>query len=83
MSRGFRNADSTQDLSEKANADRINEILERDRVQASQAEARRAHGGYGICENCGRPIGEERMAAVPTATRCVACQSDWEQASRL
>ena len=83
MSRGFRNADSTQDLSEKANADRINEILERDRVQASLAEVRRAQGDYGICENCGRPIGEERMAAVPTATRCVACQSEWEQASRL
>jgi len=38
MSRGFRNADSTQDLSEKATADRINEILERDREQAAVAE---------------------------------------------
>ena len=83
MSRGFRNADSTQDLSEKATADRINEILERDREQAAVAEERRAHGGYGICENCGRPIGEERMAALPTATRCIACQSSWEQSTRL
>jgi RNA polymerase-binding transcription factor len=83
MSRGFRNADSTQDLSEKATADRISEILERDREQAAEAEARRAHGDYGICESCGRPIGEERMAALPTATRCIACQSEWEQTNRI
>lgn len=82
MSRGFRNADSTQDLSEKATADQIHAILERDRLQALQAEARRAHGGYGICETCGRPIGEERMAVLPTATRCVACQSEYEQTNR-
>lgn len=82
MSKGFRNADSTQDLSEKATADQINAILEQDREQASVAEERRAHGAYGICESCGRPIGEERMAALPTATRCVKCQAKWEQASR-
>lgn len=28
---------------------------------------------YGRCEGCGRDIGAERLAAVPTATRCVAC----------
>ncbi|TME70066.1 MAG: TraR/DksA family transcriptional regulator [Chloroflexi bacterium] len=82
MSKGFRNADSTQDMSEKATADQINAILERDRLQAAEAEERRAHGGYGICETCGKPIGEERMAALPTATRCMRCQSEWEQANR-
>jgi DnaK suppressor protein len=30
-------------------------------------------GGYGHCETCGRPIAPERLAARPTATRCVAC----------
>ncbi len=83
MSRGFRNADSTQDMSEKATADQISAILERDREQAAVAEERRARGGYGVCERCGRPIGDERLAALPSATRCVACQSEWEQASRL
>ena len=30
---------------------------------------------YGRCESCGQPIAAERLAARPTATRCVACAS--------
>lgn len=30
-------------------------------------------GSYGICELCGRPIGIERLEALPGATRCVTC----------
>jgi RNA polymerase-binding transcription factor len=32
-------------------------------------------GSYGVCEICGRPVGDERLAARPTATRCVRCAS--------
>jgi DnaK suppressor protein len=32
-------------------------------------------GSYGICENCGQPIAAGRLAARPTATRCVRCAS--------
>jgi DnaK suppressor protein len=32
-------------------------------------------GTYGRCESCGQPIAPERLAARPTATRCVACAS--------
>ena len=28
-------------------------------------------GTYGLCANCGRPIGEERLDAVPYATLCI------------
>jgi len=28
-------------------------------------------GSYGSCEVCGRPIGEERLEAVPWATLCI------------
>ncbi|MFF5290195.1 TraR/DksA family transcriptional regulator [Paractinoplanes globisporus] len=28
---------------------------------------------YGVCEGCGRPIPEERLAARPFARRCMAC----------
>jgi DnaK suppressor protein len=28
-------------------------------------------GTYGICENCGQPIGEERLEAMPWATLCI------------
>ena len=83
MSRGFRNADATQDMSDKETADRIALILEEDREQASRAAALRAQGTYGICEQCGKEIGAERMEALPTATRCISCQAGWEQANRI
>ncbi|RKN37969.1 TraR/DksA family transcriptional regulator [Micromonospora endolithica] len=28
---------------------------------------------YGVCERCGRPIGDERLAARPFARFCMAC----------
>ena len=37
------------------------------------ALARRAAGGYGICETCGRPIAAERLAARPAARTCIDC----------
>jgi DnaK suppressor protein len=83
VSRGFRNADSTQDLSEKATAGTIEEILERDREQEQRAADRRAGGGYGMCEDCGKEIGAERLEALPSSTRCISCQSEWEQTNRI
>jgi RNA polymerase-binding protein DksA len=32
-------------------------------------------GTYGVCETCGRPIGEERLEARPTARTCIRCAS--------
>ena len=40
-----------------------------------QALGRLDAGDYGRCEVCGQPIAPERLAARPTATRCVACAS--------
>ena len=36
-------------------------------------------GTYGVCVSCGGPIPEERLAAVPYADRCVACQRKQEK----
>ena len=30
-------------------------------------------GSYGLCESCGKEIGEARLKVVPEATRCVNC----------
>ena len=30
-------------------------------------------GHYGVCAQCGQPIGAARLAAVPTAVNCVRC----------
>jgi DnaK suppressor protein len=37
------------------------------------ALVRRAEGGYGVCESCGRPIAPERLAARPAARTCITC----------
>ena len=37
---------------------------------------------YGICQDCGEPIAQARLRALPFATRCVACQAQLEGARR-
>lgn len=39
------------------------------------AQARVAAGTYGTCTRCGRPIGDERLAARPAAPLCITCAS--------
>ncbi|HET9015979.1 MAG TPA: TraR/DksA C4-type zinc finger protein [Thermomicrobiaceae bacterium] len=31
------------------------------------------NGTYGLCEECHRPIAEDRLAALPYATHCIEC----------
>jgi RNA polymerase-binding transcription factor DksA len=42
-------------------------------TELDRAIERAASGAYGICARCGRPIGEERLAARPTADLCIDC----------
>lgn len=39
--------------------------------QIDDALKRIEDGTYGICEICGKPIGEERLRAIPWTTRCI------------
>jgi DnaK suppressor protein len=51
-------------------------LLEQARARLADVEAalaRRNAGSYGICENCGRPISAERLAARPAARTCIDC----------
>jgi DnaK suppressor protein len=32
-------------------------------------------GTYGNCDDCGQPIGQERLEALPSATLCIRCKS--------
>ena len=50
----------------------LDHALERLRA-LDAADERVAAGTFGRCEVCGRTIGEERLAALPEAVRCVAC----------
>jgi DnaK suppressor protein len=42
-------------------------------VELDAAAERLASGTYGVCEACGRDIPVERLEAMPTTQRCVAC----------
>lgn len=50
-----------------------NSILERT-TQVERALERLDEGSYGWCERCGDAIPVERLAAFPSATRCVTCK---------
>lgn len=39
-------------------------------------------GEYGICQECGEAIGQKRLAAVPWAARCVACQNERDEEAK-
>jgi RNA polymerase-binding protein DksA len=36
-------------------------------------------GTYGICTNCGKTIGEERLEALPWTTQCIDCKRKEER----
>lgn len=39
-------------------------------------------GTYGTCENCGKPIPEKRLEAIPWAIRDIKCEEELEQKYR-
>jgi len=51
----------------------LDEMTLREIEQIRTALKRIESGSYGMCSTCGRPIGAKRLAAVPSASTCVAC----------
>ncbi|MBT3149704.1 TraR/DksA C4-type zinc finger protein [Streptomyces sp. CHD11] len=47
--------------------------------QFERALQRLDAGTYGLCENCGNPIGKARVQAFPRATLCVECKQKQER----
>ncbi len=54
------------------------DICQEELVKMDEAERKLRQGTYGICEECGREISEERLAAVPYAVRCVEDEERFE-----
>jgi DnaK suppressor protein len=52
----------------------LEEIDEQVLVAIDEAIMHIDNGTYGICENCGRPIADERLRAIPWATLCIDCK---------
>ncbi len=53
----------------------LGHVSEDEVAQIKFALERIKNGVYGICAKCGDPIPDDRLAAVPYATRCVDCAS--------
>ena len=41
--------------------------------EIDRAIVRAGKGTYGICEHCKKPIPEERLKVMPSATMCIDC----------
>ena len=48
-------------------------------LEVEAAVQRLKRGSYGTCQACGRPIGEERLEAMPAARFCVEDQAKAER----
>lgn len=60
-------------------------IRDRERKLIAKIDAaleRIENGTYGKCEECGEPIGIERLKARPVTTLCFDCKSAQEEAER-
>jgi DnaK suppressor protein len=83
------NKDEGMDAYDLASEERdreINFILsDRERAkikEIDEALARLADQSYGICEECGLEIGEERLDALPFTRVCRDCQQDREREAK-
>ena len=78
----FHLADAGTDTEEREKAVQITSAEGRLLAEIDAALARVASGAYGFCSTCGGEIGIQRLAAVPSATRCIACKELEEQGAR-
>lgn len=69
--------DTANDLAEGEREARIAEVLARGRTP--RATPMHATDGRRLCIECGEPIDQQRLAAVPHAVACMECESGAEQ----
>ncbi len=65
--------------------ERDSSVLQRVEAQLEEINAaigRLDAGTYGVCELCGRPIGDERLEAMPAARYCLEDQARAEREGR-
>lgn len=54
-------------------------VAPRRAVEAVEALRRIQDGTYGVCLDCGKRIPAARLSVKPEASRCVSCQSEYEE----
>jgi len=68
-------ADSGQVTAERGEVEALVGTLRETLTDIDAALAKFERGTYGICEDCGGPIGDARLEAMPMARLCMACAS--------
>ena len=72
-------ADLASETFEREKDFAVLETMQKELLEVEAAFARLDDGSYGRCEVCGKPIGEDRLKAKPTARLCVDDQKAEEQ----
>jgi DnaK suppressor protein len=67
-------ADHAGEMVDREVDESLGENAEQIVSEIDRALGRIDDGTYGTCERCGKPIGEERLDAVPYATLCISCK---------
>jgi DnaK suppressor protein len=67
-------ADTATETVDREIDDTLEENSENVLAAIDAALQRMEEGTYGKCVNCGKEIGEERLAALPWATLCIDCR---------
>ena len=57
-------------------------LIEREREEVEQALRRIEEGRFGICQECGGPLGLQRLRALPEARYCLGCSGRRERGLR-
>ena len=76
-------ADDAAQVFERTKNDTVREQLEWLLGEVEHALTKIEDGSYGKCEVCGRPIGEARLEALPTARYCIEDQQRLEKKAIL
>ena len=72
LNEGF--ADAGQAAAERASLLTLVRSLRDTLRDVEQALGRMDAGTYGTCDNCGQPIADERLDALPAARLCLNCK---------
>ena len=82
VSFGKRVGDGTTEAVERINTTAAARSIAGTIAEVDRALEKLDEGTYGSCDDCGRPIGSERLQAVPWAGLCVKCAEARSRAKR-
>ena len=68
-------ADSGQVTAERGEVQALAGTLRETLQEIDAALGKIELGTYGLCESCGKPVGEARLEAMPAASLCISCAS--------